>query len=345
MRAVLSLRARVFLGAVLWSAGMFLGAGLLLTHYMLFAPEAPGIFHGFFYNFMWPIAISTVACLIIGLAQVRRGLASFDELRTRLVDVREGRHGRLEGEYPTEVQPLVSDLNSLLNDRELRVSRAQTKAGDLAHGLKTPLAILNQEAERARVAGQSDIATAITRQVDRMRRQVDYHLAQARASASGGNPGARCHVLTSADGLARTMHMLHAERGVRVEVTVSQEHFVQGQREDLDEMLGNLVDNACKWATSRVVISSSLEPASPSRRSAEGSKAEVVILVDDDGPGLDPSLRETVLQRGVRADEAAPGSGLGLAIVRDLAELYGGSISLHQSPLGGVRARLELVGV
>lgn len=330
MRRVLSLRAQVFLGAVLWSAGLFFGAGLLLTHYMLFSPGAPGIFHGFFYHYMWPIAIGTVVCLVVGLAQVRRGLASFNELRARLVDVREGRHGRLEGDYPTEVQPLVSDLNALLSDREQRVTRALTKAGDLAHGLKTPLAVLNQEAERARASGQTEVAAAITRQVDRMRRQVDYHLAQARASASGGNPGVRCHVLTSADGLARTMHMLHAERGVKVDVAVSHEHFVQGQREDLDEMLGNLVDNACKWAKSRVTVTSSLAPG------------RVVIDVDDDGAGLDPSLREAVLHRGVRADEAAPGSGLGLAIVRDLAELYGGSITLHESPTGGVRARLEL---
>ncbi len=328
----LSLRARVFVGALLWSAGMFLGAGLLLTHYMLFAPQAPGIFHGFFFNFMWPIAITTVVCLVVGLAQVRRGLASFDELRARLVDVREGRDNRLEGDYPVEVQPLVSDLNALLADREQRVARALTKAGDLAHGLKTPLAVLNREAERARVIGHTEVAGAITRQVDRMRRQVDYHLAQARASASGGNPGVRCHVLTSADGLARTMHMLHAERGVRVEVDISHEHYVQGQREDLDEMLGNLVDNACKWARTRVTISSVVE------------SGRLVVLVDDDGPGLDPSLRDAVLRRGVRADEAAPGSGLGLAIVRDLAELYRGSITLHESPGGGVRARLELPG-
>lgn len=333
MKSALSLRARVFLGALLWSAGLFLGAGLLLTHYMLFAPQAPGMFHGFFFNYMVPIAIATVVCLIVGLAQVRRGLASFDELRARLVDVREGRHSRLEGEYPAEVQPLVSDLNSLLSDREQRVSRALTKAGDLAHGLKTPLAVLNQEAARAKAAGQSDLASAITRQLDRMRRQVDYHLAHARASASGGNPGARCHVLTSADGLARTMHMLHADRGVRVDVNVSHEHFAQSQREDLDEMLGNLVDNGCKWAKSTVMITSSLEPG------------RVIISVADDGVGLDPSLREAVLRRGVRADEAAPGSGLGLAIVRDLAELYGGSISLHESSTGGVRARLELPSV
>ncbi len=330
MKSALSLRSRVFVGALLWSAGMFLGAGLLLTHYMLFVPQAPGIFHGFFFNFMWPIAITTVVSLVVGMSQVRRGLASFDELRARLVDVREGRQSRLEGHYPAEVQPLVSDLNALLGDREQRVARALTTAGDLAHGLKTPLAVLNREAERATAAGHVEVAAAITRQVDRMRRQVDYHLAQARASASGGNPGVRCHVLTSADGLARTMHTLHADRGVRVDVNVLHEHFVQGQREDLDEMLGNLVDNACKWAKSRVTITSSLESGC------------VVIDVDDDGAGLDPSLREAVLRRGVRADEAAPGSGLGLAIVRDLAELYGGSISLHESPPGGVRARLGL---
>ena len=330
MKSALSLRSRVFVGALLWSAGMFLGAGLLLTHYMLFVPQAPGIFHGFFFNFMWPIAITTVVSLVVGMSQVRRGLASFDELRARLVDVREGRQSRLEGHYPAEVQPLVSDLNALLGDREQRVARALTTAGDLAHGLKTPLAVLNREAERATAAGHVEVAAAITRQVDRMRRQVDYHLAQARASASGGNPGVRCHVLTSADGLARTMHTLHADRGVRVDVNVLHEHFVQGQREDLDEMLGNLVDNACKWAKSRVTITSSLESGC------------VVIDVDDDGAGLDPSLREAVLRRGVRADEAAPGSGLGLAIVRDLAVLYGGSISLHESPPGGVRARLGL---
>jgi signal transduction histidine kinase len=329
MTPLLSLRARILIGAALWTFGLFTVAGLLLTQAMFRHPGAPGVFHDLFMN-VWPLSILSAVCLVAGLVQIKRGLGSFAELRARLGGVREGRDKRLEGAYPAEVQPLVADLNSLLQDREQRVTRALTKAGDLAHGLKTPLAVLNQEAQRARAAGQTEIASAITHQVDRMRRQVDYHLAHARASASGGNPGARCHLLTSADGLARTMHMLHAERGVRVEVAVSHEHFVRGQREDLDEMLGNLVDNACKWARTRVTISSELESGC------------VVTLVDDDGPGLDPSLRETVLRRGVRADEAAPGSGLGLAIVRDLAELYGGSISLHESPLGGVRARLEL---
>jgi signal transduction histidine kinase len=327
---VLSLRARVLLGAFLWSLGLFLGSGLLLTHYMLFVPTVPGIFHGFFAEYMWGIAITTVVCLVVGLAQVRRGLASFNELRARLSGVREGRAARLAGDYPAEVEPLVDELNALLVDREARVARALTKAGDLAHGLKTPLTLLNQHAERAKASGQAELASAILQQVERMRRQVDYHLAHARASASGGNPSARCHVLTSADGLTRTMATIHADREFAIDVHVSHEHFARTQREDLDEMLGNLIDNACKWAKSRVEIRSLID---------EGS---VVITVDDDGPGLAAELRETVLKRGVRADEAAPGSGLGLAIVADLVELYGGSIALSASPLGGLRANLRL---
>jgi signal transduction histidine kinase len=257
-------------------------------------------------------------------------LASFNELRARMSGVREGREARLVGAYPAEVGPLVNELNALLADREQRVTRALTKAGDLAHGLKTPLTLLNQQAERARAEGHVQLAAAIAQQVERMRRQVDYHLAHARASASGGNPAARCHVLTSADGLARTMMTIHADRSLAIDVHVSHEHFVRSQREDLDEMLGNLIDNACKWAKSRVDVRST---------STEGS---VVVTVEDDGPGLAEELRETVLQRGVRADEAAPGSGLGLAIVTDLVELYGGSIALDSSSLGGLRATLRL---
>jgi signal transduction histidine kinase len=327
---VLSLRARVFLGSLLWSLGLFLGSGLVLTHYMLFVPAAPGLFHGFFTHYMWAIFFTTIVCLIVGFAQVRKGLASFNELRTRLFGLREGRDTRLAGAYPAEIEPLVAELNVLLGDREQRVTRALTKAGDLAHGLKTPLTLLNQHAERARAQGHIELASAISQQVERMRRQVDYHLAHARASASGGNPAARCHVLTSADGLARTMMTIHADRVLAIDVHVPHDHFVRSQREDLDEMLGNLIDNACKWAKTRIEIGST------------STDASVVVTIDDDGPGLAEELRATVLQRGVRADEAAPGSGLGLAIVADLVELYGGSIALGSSPLGGLRATLRL---
>jgi signal transduction histidine kinase len=210
------------------------------------------------------------------------------------------------------------------------VRRAQATAGDLAHGLKTPLAVLAQEAERAKAAGQPELAATISHQVERMRKEVDYHLAHARAAASGATPGAHCLVSESVDALVRTLHRLHAERGITMESQVPAEHSVQAEREDLDEMLGNLLDNACKWAKGRVAVSSLVD--------ATG----IAITVDDDGPGIDPAKRDLVLQRGVRADETAPGSGLGLAIVRDLAELHRGSITLDESPLGGLRATLRL---
>jgi signal transduction histidine kinase len=326
----MSLRARIILGATLWTTGLFIGFGVILTHAMLLNPRAPDFFHRLFIRHMFELIAVTAVCLVVGLVQVRRGLSLFGDLRTRLNRIRDGSQNRLDGDYPAEVQPLIGELNELLSDREQRVTRALTKAGDLAHGLKTPLTILNQHAERAATAGQAELALAITQQVDRMRRQVDYHLAQARASASGGNPSARSQVLTSADALARTMMTLHAERAVTVDVHLSHEHFVRAQREDLEEMLGNLVDNACKWAATRVEVHSRQETGT------------VALIVDDDGPGLDPALREKVLQRGVRADEAAPGSGLGLAIVADLVELYGGSVALESGPLGGLRAILRL---
>ena len=329
MKTILSLRTRIFIGAVFWMAALFIAAGMALTHLMNQSPRAPFVFHRIFTH-MELLGIIIVICLGVGLLLVGRGLNSFDLLRERLVRVKDGRDRRLEGAYPSEVVPLINDLNSLLDDRDERIGRALTKAGDLAHGLKTPLTILNQHADRAKAQGQTELAMAIRQQVERMRRQVEYHLAQARASASGANAGARSHVATSADALARTMNTLHAERALAVDVHVSHEHFVRVQREDLEEMLCNLVDNACKWAKSRVEISSRTEAG------------RIEILVDDDGPGLDPSLRAKVLQRGVRADEAAPGSGLGLAIVADLVELYSGSIELVTSPLGGLRAILGL---
>ena len=276
------------------------------------------------------LVLFALACIAIALSQVRKGLSPFDELRARLAELQDGRGRRIEGIYPSEVAPLVNDLNALLEHREGIVRRALATAGDLAHGLKTPLAVVSEEADRAEAAGQPDLAAGIRQQVERMRRQVDYHLAHARAAASGAAPGARCLIIESAEGLSRALLRLHAGRGIAIDLDVSPEHAVRGEREGLDEMLGNLLDNAFKWARSRVVLAS------------YRADSRVVITVDDDGPGLDPSMLNAVLQRGARADEAAPGSGLGLAIVRDLAALYGGSISLERSPLGGLRARLEL---
>lgn len=319
-----SLRARLILGALLWTVGITWVVhfvSLALIHHF---PRTLGVVH------FGLLSVLAVTLILAGLTQVRSGLSPLRQLRSKLAAVREGRARRVEGGYPAEVQPLVDDLNALLDDRERRVARAQARAGDLAHGLKTPLAVLAQEAGRLRAAGHGEGAAALEEQVMRMRGQMDYHLAQARAAVSGASPDARCPVRVSADGLARTLLRLHADRGIALTVTVAPTHVARVQREDLDELLGNLLDNACTWARGRVEIGSTAEPGA------------IVVTVDDDGPGIRPELRDAVLQRGVRADQAGAGSGFGLAIVRDLVELYGGTLALEESPLGGLRARLRL---
>jgi signal transduction histidine kinase len=280
-------------------------------------------------HYAMPIGAGLVF-MAAGIVIVRRGLSPFSVLRHRLADVRDGRSARLEGVYPIEVTPLVDDLNMLLDDRERRVAQAVARAGDLAHGLKTPIAVLVQDIERADATGQHELAASMRRQVERMRRQIDVHLTQARATASGATAGTGAKVADAIGGLVRTMERLYADRSLAIIVDVSAELAVRVPVEDLEEMIGNLLDNACKWAASHVTVTAA----------SQGSS--VIVHVDDDGAGLSASMRERVLHRGVRADEAAPGSGLGLAIVRDLAAAYAGSIVLDGSPAGGLRATLAL---
>jgi signal transduction histidine kinase len=318
-----ALRSRLVVGSILWAIGLIAVSNVVILGLVLHRYPGWTVHFG-------AMSVAGIGLLVAGLVQLRSILAPFRQLQSRLTAVRDGKELRLEGAYPAEVAPLVNDLNALLDHRAQLVERAVSKAGDLAHGLKTPLAVLGQEAERLTAAGQYEPAAIIGAQVERMRRQIDYHLAHARAAASGSALGASCVVLPSAEGLVRTLSRLYVEKGISIQHTIATTHCARVQKEDLEEMLGNLLDNACKWAKSRVSLESSDQ---------EGT---VAIIVDDDGPGLAPGLREKVLQRGVRADEAAPGSGFGLAIVRDLAELHAGSIVLEASPLGGVRARLTL---
>jgi signal transduction histidine kinase len=331
--ALRSLRSRLLIGSILWTVGLLFVshvAAVRLVHW--YFDGAPRIVMTQSTFRITGVVLVTVALLLMvaGFRQVRRGLSNLDRLRDRLGALRDGRERRLEGDYPSEIQPLVGDLNALLDHREEAVRRALAKAGDLAHGLKTPLAVLANEAERAATAGDRELAATMVQQVERMRRQVDYQLAQARAVGAGSRLGAHAPVRAVAESLARTLSRLHAGRGLAIRVEAAPDAGVRVEPADLEEMLGNLLDNACKWARSEVVVAATAHAGS------------VVIAVDDDGPGLAAELREKVLQRGVRADEAAPGSGLGLAIVRDLAELYGGSIALADAPLGGLRARLVL---
>jgi signal transduction histidine kinase len=319
-----SLRSRLILASVLWTAGL-LAVMHMLSLMLMHALPAIGPTN----DYVFPVVAGLVLMAAGVLLGLRQTLAPFSRLREKLLTVRAGNDRRVEGAYPSEVQPLIDDLNALLEDREKAVKRALATAGDLAHGLKTPLALLAQEADRASVAGNRELAENIAQSVERMSRQVTYHLARARAAASGVASVGRCPVAPCVDALVRTLLKLYAGRALEISSSVAPDLCARVQREDLDEMLGNLLDNACKWANSTIVL--------------EASRIDsmLVVRLDDDGPGLAGALRSRVLERGVRIDEGAPGSGLGLAIVRDLAELYGGSISLDASPLGGLRARIS----
>lgn len=321
---VRSLQARLITGAAIWACVVLAAAVAIAMTVVRFHPRQVMIIHNGL------LALGGAVLVTAGVSVIRRVLSPFDMLHERLAAVRDGRAARLDGDYPAEVAPLVQDLNTLLDERERRVERAVAKAGDLAHGLKTPLAILVQEIDRADAAGHRELAATMRQQVERMRRQIASHLAQARATAGARTAGARANVADAARALARTMERLHADRSLTITVDVLPEYAVRLPAEDLEEMLGNLLDNACKWARSRIILS------------AARAGDRLVINVDDDGAGLDASMREQVLRRGVRADETAPGSGLGLAIVRDLADAYGGAILLERSSEGGLRAQLTL---
>ena len=264
---------------------------------------------------------------LAALAQVLVGLAPLRAMQRALNDVREGRAQRLQGNFPSEVQPLINDFNQVLATNAEVVARARTHAGNLAHALKTPLAVLAQAAS----AGAADLPALVQAQVAVSQRHIDAHLSRSRVAASLKLPGQRAPVATVLAGLMRVMERVHAERGLSLELApVDPALAFAGEEQDLQEMLGNLLDNACLWARSAVRIGAVREGK------------QVVITVDDDGPGISAEQRHAVLARGARLDESAPGSGLGLAIVADLARLYNGDIALESSPMGGLGARLSL---
>jgi len=323
----LSLRARILIGAVLWSAGLFLAASYALTRVMNVHPDAAGAVHDTLSQAI--VACIAVLCMVGGFFQVRRGLAGVQQIRNRLASLHDGRRARLDGVYPSEVQPLVDDLNTLLAQRDEAVARAVARAGDLAHGLKTPLAVLANDADRAAQTGSPELGAAMNEQIETMRRLLDYHLAHARAVATSRTAEAM-PLIDSVDGLIRTMRQVHHERQLTIDRAVPADLVVRVHRTDLDEMLGNLLDNACRWAAGRV------------RVDASSVGDFVCIVVEDDGPGVPEAMRSAVLRRGVRADESGTGSGLGLAIVRELCEEYGGRVELAQANLGGLRAELRL---
>src|SRR5713226_224367 len=280
------------------------------------------------------VALSIVLVLTT-IFQVRFGLAPLKRISESIADIRSGRAERLEGEFPVEIAPLARDTNALIDANREIVERARTHVGNLAHAIKTPLSVIVNEAS---AHGADPFATKVLEQADVMRDQVAHHLERARIAARLTIIGTVTEVAPAIEALRRTMEKIHRGRGIAIGVEADAQAKFLGERQDFEEMAGNLVDNACKWAASRVFIEVLVE-----RKAGAGPMLR--ILVDDDGRGLSAAERAQVSRRGQRLDESKPGSGLGLSIVVDLAALYGGSLSLGSAPIGGLRAELVLPGV
>jgi signal transduction histidine kinase len=268
------------------------------------------------------------------LVQVKIGLSPLRHVSEALTRIRDGKARRLDGRFPTEIAPLAGELNSLIQHSEEVVGRARTHVSNLAHFLKTPLSVLAAEADaHEHDPDAAALAEMVKRQVFSMRRQVDHYLSRARAAGSLDVLGNRTQVCAVLDDLARVIARIHAARGIVVDAECTGDLYFRGERQDLEEMLGNLIDNACKWARARV------------RVRCERQGGRLVLTIEDDGPGLSVEQRSQVGERGERLDETVPGSGLGLAIVRDISKLYGGFFGLDESSLGGLLARLELPAI
>ncbi|MCB1503807.1 MAG: HAMP domain-containing histidine kinase [Hyphomicrobiaceae bacterium] len=280
------------------------------------------------------VALGAFALMMVASSAllILLALRPLSQLRSALIPVRAGQSARLDGEFPNEVQPLVDELNMLLASTSDLIQRARTQAGNMAHGLKTSLAVLTDEAYRLKDQGITNASDTILAQCHRMQSHVDYQIARARAVALRSAPGTVASVSKAAGDIVSALRRLHVDRGLEITNTIRDDLMVASDPQDLNEMLANLVDNACKHARSKVRISSA-----PSATSGN-----VQIFVEDDGPGLPPEALEIVFRLGERWDSQKPGGGLGLTIVRDLARLYGGDVKLETSDLGGLRAVLEL---
>jgi len=284
---------------------------------------------GFDQALVMTFSILAMVLLITTMFQVRFGLAPLKRITGSLAAIRAGTAERLAEDFPDEIAPLARETNALIEANKEIVERARTHVGNLAHALKTPISVMVNEAA---TRGGDSFAEKVREQANIMRDQVARHLERARLAARLTVVSSITDVAPVVTALARTMEKIHHDRGIAIEVDADADARFRGERPDLEEMIGNLVDNACKWATSRVAVEVVREKSGQVLR----------IAVDDDGRGLSRSEREQVSHRGQRLDESKPGSGLGLSIVVELAHLYGGKLELGAAPIGGLRAELTL---
>jgi signal transduction histidine kinase len=274
----------------------------------------------------WSFTALGVGLLILATLQTFYGLWPLRRVRREVAAIRSGEKTRIGADFPTEIRPLTEEINQLLAHSEEQAEEARRHAGNLAHALKTPLTVITNAA----TAHADDLADTVCREALVMRRQVDHHLARARAIGRRAAAQARTRVWESLEAVQRAVDRLY--EGVTIDIAGSHDAQVRVERQDLDEMLGNLVENAAKYGGGRVFVT-----VTP-----HGDMVD--IDVEDDGPGIPPDKRSELFSRGARLDTTGkPGTGLGLAIVRDVAEIYGGKVSLGESEdLGGVLARLTL---
>lgn len=289
-----------------------------------------GVVRPFSQTLALSLALLAIGLIVAVYIQVALGLKPLEHMRAGLARIRSGEARGIGGKHPREVMPLVNDLNALLSYNEEVIDRARTQAGNLAHALKTPLTVLNNESDRLRSAGETELADTLKRQVEEMRHHIDHHLKRARAAAAVSTPGRATPLKPLLGPMVRVMEKLSPDREIAFIQNVPAAAVFAGEVQDLQEILGNLLENAVKFARTTIRISARIE----GRR--------LILSVADDGPGVPEDKRAEVLERGKRLDESKPGSGLGLSIVKDLAQLYGGAVSLKASDLGGLEAVLDL---
>lgn len=279
----------------------------------------------------WSFAVLGIGLFLMAMLQTWYGLGPLRRIRRAIARIRTSGVNRVTDPLPLEVQPMVEELNALLAHSERQAEEARTHAGNLAHALKTPLTVLTNAAS----AHSPELDDTVLREVAVMRRQVDHHLARARAAGRRAVGLARTNVMESAVAVQRAVSRLYPQ--VRFDIDGSAEARVVIERQDLEEILGNLIENAAKYGGGSVFVTVDAEP------SQEMGRDFVTIWVEDDGMGIPPEKRGELFSRGARLDTEKPGTGLGLAIVRDVAEIYQGSVELAESEdLGGLLVKLRL---
>ena len=285
------------------------------------------------YGFLGMLGAVLLAAIFF---QVRFGLKPMKLMEKKLNDIRSGKIEMLEGDFPTEMQPVADELNLLVQSNFEIIDRARMQVGNLAHALKTPISVLTNEARDT----PSPLADKVKEQIEVMRDQVNLYLDRARRAARAQTIGASTDVDTVLQSLGRTLQRINKDKGTAITITCPTNLKFRGERQDLEEVVGNLMDNACKWSKSKVEARGTFLTAS-----GEDGRPWLLIEVDDDGPGLRPEQRATALKRGQRLDETKPGSGLGLNIVSETVAMYGGQIELADAALGGLRVRLRLPAI